>query len=73
MYLNTYYSIFTPMTRRRTEEENIRSLTKTGGTSYAVTIPIEFIHKLKWRAKQKVEVKLYQNRIIIKDWKTAGK
>ena len=69
MYLNTYYLIFTPMTRRRTEENNIRSLTKTGGASYAVIIPVEFIRKLKWRVKQKVEVKLYQDRIIIKDWK----
>ena len=57
------------MTRRRTEENNIRSLTKTGGASYAVIIPVEFIRKLKWRVKQKVEVKLYQDRIIIKDWK----
>jgi antitoxin component of MazEF toxin-antitoxin module len=58
------------MTRRKTEETNIRSLTKTGGTSYAVTIPMEFIHKLRWREKQKLEVKLYQDRIIIRDWKS---
>jgi hypothetical protein len=69
MYLNTYFLIPTPMTRRKIEENNIRSLTKTGGTSYAVTIPVEFIRKLKWREKQKLEVRLYQDRIIIRDWK----
>ena len=58
------------MTRRKIEERNIRSLTKVAsGTSYSVTIPIEYIRKLKWREKQKLEVKLYQDHIIIRDWK----
>ncbi len=57
------------MTRRKMEDRHIRSLTKvSGGTSYGVTIPMEYIRKLKWRGKQKLEVKLYQNRIIIRDW-----
>jgi len=58
------------MTRRKIEERHIRSLTKvSSGTSYAVTIPMEYIRKLKWRGRQKLEVKLYQDRIIIRDWK----
>jgi hypothetical protein len=58
------------MTRRKIEDRYIRSLTKgSGGTSYSVIIPVEFIRTLKWRAKQKLEVKLYQDRIIIRDWK----
>ncbi len=58
------------MARRRIDERNIRSLTKVArGTSYAVTLPIEYVRKLKWRGKQKLEVKLYQDRIIIRDWK----
>jgi len=57
------------MTRRKTEENYIRSLTKvSGGTSYAVTIPMEYIKKLKWKGKQKLEVKLFKDRIIIRDW-----
>jgi hypothetical protein len=60
---------FITMTRRKIEESYIRNLTKvSGGTSYAVTLPIEYIRKLKWRGKQKLEVKLYQDRIIIRDW-----
>jgi hypothetical protein len=58
------------MTRRKTEENYIRSLTKvSGGTSYAVTIPMEYIRKMKWKGKQKLEVKLFKDRIIIRDWK----
>ena len=58
------------MTRRKIEESHIRSLTKvSSGTSYAITIPMEYIRKLKWRAKQKLDVKLYQDRIIVSDWK----
>ena len=57
------------MSRRKIDERNIRSLTKlAGGTSYGVTLPMEFIRKLGWRAKQKLEVKLHQDRIIIRDW-----
>ena len=57
------------MTRRKLEQTNIRSLTKVAsGSSYALTIPIEYIRKLKWRNKQKLEVKIYQDRIIIRDW-----
>jgi antitoxin component of MazEF toxin-antitoxin module len=58
------------MARRKIEDRNIRSLTKVaGGTSYGVTIPMEYIRKLGWRSKQKLEVKLYQDRIMIRDWK----
>ncbi len=58
------------MTRRKNEDKDIRNLTKiSGGSSYAITIPIDYIRKLNWREKQKLEVKLYQDRIIIRDWK----
>ena len=57
------------MARRSLEDRDIRSLTKaSGGKSYTVTIPLEYIKKLKWRAKQKLSVTLYRDRIIIKDW-----
>ena len=58
------------MARRKLEDRNIRSLTKaSGGKSYTVCLPLEYIHKLKWRSKQKVEVTLYRDRLIIRDWK----
>jgi antitoxin component of MazEF toxin-antitoxin module len=55
------------MGRTKSDRENIRSLTKVGGSSYAVTIPRDFIRKLKWREKQKLEVILFKDRIIIRD------
>ncbi len=60
------------MGRRKLEERHIRSLTKVaGGTSYAIILPKEYIRKLKWRAKQKLEVKLYGNRITVRDWEPS--
>jgi antitoxin component of MazEF toxin-antitoxin module len=58
------------MTRRKSGEDTIRTLRKiSGGTSYGVTIPKDYIRKLNWKAKQKLEIKLYTDRIIIRDWK----
>jgi len=58
------------MALKKTDNVKKRSLNKiAGGTSYAVTILIEYIRELKWRGKQKLEVKLYHDRIIIRDWK----
>ena len=40
------------MARRKEKEKNIRKLTRLGGTSLGVTIPIEMVRKLKWRERQ---------------------
>lgn len=58
------------MGRRKMEERHTRSLQKTaGGSTYIVSLPIELIRDLDWKAKQKLEVKRYGDGIIIKDWK----
>ena len=57
------------MARRKLENKNIRKLTKLGEGSVAVTLPIDFVRKLKWRGKQKVVVSLKGKTISIKDWK----
>lgn len=56
------------MARKRLEDKNIRKLTKLGTKSIAVTLPIDFVRKLKWREKQKVVVKLRGKTITIRDW-----
>ena len=61
--------IFLFMTRRKINEKNIRKLTKVGGTSYAVTIPIEIIKEFGWRERQKLVVKKQGKKIVIEDWK----
>ncbi len=48
---------------------NIRKITKVCKTSLAVTLPIDFVRKLKWKERQKVVVKLQRKKIIISDWK----
>lgn len=58
------------MSNRKISERNVRSLTKmSGGSSYGITIPMEYIRKLGWRSKQKLDLTLVGDRIIIRDWK----
>tara|TARA_B100000900_G_C20414357_1_gene648214 strand:- start:563 stop:739 length:177 start_codon:yes stop_codon:yes gene_type:complete len=57
------------MARRKLEDKNIRKLSKTGGKSIAVTLPIEIVRELKWKSKQKVVVTRKGSTVIIKDWK----
>jgi len=57
------------MARNRFEERNIRKLTKiAGGTSYAVTLPIEYIREFKWRERQKLVIKKVGKTLVISDW-----
>lgn len=53
---------------RKLVNKNIRKLTKVGGHSMAVTLPIEMVKKLKWRERQKLVVKKSGKKIIIQDW-----
>ena len=48
--------------------ENVHKITKTGGGSYCVVLPKQFMRDLKWRAKQKVTIKKVGKDIIISDW-----
>jgi len=53
---------------KKSTEKNIRKITKVGGTSYAITIPIEMMRELGWRERQRVVVEKKGDRITIKDW-----
>ncbi len=58
------------MSQKKSEEKNIRKLTKMGaGRSIGLILPIEIIKKLKWKERQKVVVTLRGKNITIKDWK----
>lgn len=50
----------------------VRSLTKVGGKSYAVTLPINIIRQFGWRERQKLQITIdgENRRIIISDWKS---
>lgn len=55
------------MSTRKLEDKNIRKLSKTGGNSIYVTLPIEVVRELKWKERQKVVVKKRGNGILITD------
>ncbi len=57
------------MAQRKTKNNNIRKIMRSGKTTLCVSIPVEYINKLKWREKQKVVVDLKGDKIIIEDWK----
>ncbi len=42
------------MPRRKSEDNNIRKLTKSGNGSIGLTLPIEVVRELGWKEKQKV-------------------
>lgn len=56
------------MARPKTSSEPIRKLTKTGGSSYYVTLPLDYIREFGWREGQKVVVKKRGSKITIEDW-----
>jgi len=56
------------MTRRVLADKNVRKIMKLGA-SYAVTIPVEMVRKLKWREGQKLVFKKRGTTITIVDWK----
>ena len=45
-----------------------RKLLKTGNYTYMLTLPKEWVKKLKWRAKQMVSLELKDDHIVIKDF-----
>lgn len=56
------------MANKKSNETEVRKLTKVGRGSIAVTLPIELVRELKWREKQKVVVKRIKGGLQIKDW-----
>jgi bifunctional DNA-binding transcriptional regulator/antitoxin component of YhaV-PrlF toxin-antitoxin module len=44
-------------------------LTISGGKSYSIVLPVEFIRHLKWRERQKLDITLDGKKLIIEDWK----
>lgn len=60
------------MSDRKREDRNIRKITKIGGSSYGITIPIEVIREFGWREHQKVILKIDPKKksIVIRDWKS---
>jgi antitoxin component of MazEF toxin-antitoxin module len=52
------------------KNKNIRKITRIGGTSLAVTVPIEMIKDLGWKEKQRVVVKRIKGGLVIRDYRS---
>ena len=61
------------MPRQKLHQRNIRKLTKLGGRSIGLTLPIDIIRELGWRERQKVVVTKRGKTLTIKDWKPKKK
>jgi antitoxin component of MazEF toxin-antitoxin module len=57
------------MANRKMEERHVRKLSKTGGGSIYVILPIEMVRKFNWKKDQKVIVEQRGAALVIRDWK----
>ena len=57
--------------KRTVGKKQVRKLTKVGGKTYSLALPVEIIRKFKWKERQKltVTVDLKNKKLIIRDWK----
>jgi len=51
------------------QNKTTRKLLKTGRYTYMLTLPKEWVQKLNWRTKQKVELEFKEDGIVIRDFK----
>lgn len=57
------------MANKRSDQENIRKLTRVGKMSIGLTLPIGQVRDLGWREKQKVKVDRIKGGLVIRDFK----
>lgn len=50
-------------------EKETGKIMKVSKYSYGIVIPKDFIKKLKWKEKQKINIKLRKKSLTIEDWK----
>jgi antitoxin component of MazEF toxin-antitoxin module len=58
------------MGRRKIEQHAVRSITRSGGGSFGITLPIEQVRSLGWKDRQRVTVRKVGKRLVIEDWGT---
>lgn len=54
----------------KTVDKSVRKLTKVGGKSIGLTLPIELVRELGWREKQRVVVKKVSGGFTIRDYRS---
>jgi len=56
--------------KKAVTDKNTRKLTKLGGKSIGLTLPIELVRELGWREKQKVVVKRIKGGFEVRDYRS---
>lgn len=56
------------MAKKRTiTNTRTHKLTISGGKSYSIVLPVEFVRHLKWQEHQKLDITLEGKKLIIED------
>lgn len=55
---------------KKTANKSVRKLTKLGGKSIGLTLPIELVRELGWREKQRVVVKKVRGGFTVRDYRS---
>jgi antitoxin component of MazEF toxin-antitoxin module len=55
---------------KQTTDKSVRKLTKLGGKSIGLTLPIELVRELGWREKQRVTVKKVRGGFTVRDYRS---
>jgi len=60
---------------KRRETKRIRKLTRIGGYSYAITLPMDVVKRFHWQEKQRLELLIDDKKeeILLRDYKPGKK
>ena len=53
---------------KNSKYEHIHYLSKAGGHSYYIVLPVDFVRELGWRERQKLVISKNKKKIVIEDW-----
>ena len=53
------------------DDPNVRKRANRGRNSIGLTLPMEVVKGLKWKAGKKVMVKVEKGNVVISEWKLA--
>jgi len=56
---------------KKKSTKRVRKITKIGGHTYAITLPVEIVRRFRWQEKQRLELVVDEDKeeILVKDYK----
>ena len=72
LYVRSYVTgyILNQVSMSKKTDKSARKLTKLGGKSIGLTLPIELVRELEWREKQRVVVKKVKGGFTVRDYRS---